>query len=59
MQKVDPPLMQDGETEFRRRLAAKLEARGFSGAELDAKIADLLRKGVALRLNLEVILVGR
>jgi hypothetical protein len=45
----------DAETEFRRRLALKLAARGHEGAALEAKIDELLRKGVNLRLNIAEI----
>jgi hypothetical protein len=50
--------LDDAETEFRRRLAQKLGARGYSGAALESKIEELLRKGVNLRLNVEEILRG-
>jgi len=56
-QKKSPPTA-DGESEFRRRLAIKLAARGYCGPELEAKIEELLRKGVKLRLDVEDI-VGR
>lgn len=45
------PRAEDAETEFRRRLAAKLAARGYAGQELEVKVAELLRKGVKLRLD--------
>jgi len=45
----------DAETEFRRRLALKLAARGYEGAALEDKITELLRKGVNLRLNIAEI----
>ena len=46
----------DIETKFRRRLAEKLIARGYEGAALEAKIDELLRRGVKLRLNVAEIL---
>jgi hypothetical protein len=45
----------DAETEFRRRLAVKLAARGYDGAALQNKIEELLRTGVKLRLNVDEI----
>ncbi len=48
--------MSEAESEFRRRLAAKLKVRGYEGAALERKIEELLRKPVGLRLNLEEIL---
>ncbi len=42
----------DAETGFRRRLAMKLCARGCDGEALEAKIGELLRKGVNLRLDI-------
>jgi hypothetical protein len=50
------PLVRDAETEFRARLTAKLQLRGYHGAELEQKIEDLLRKGVKLRLDVPEIL---
>ncbi len=50
--------LRDAEGEFRRRLRQKLAARGYAGAGLDAKVDELLRKGVKLRLNVEEILNG-
>ena len=44
--------LHDAETEFRRRLAIKLRARGYDGEALEAKIEELLRKGVKLRLDI-------
>jgi hypothetical protein len=46
----------DAETDFRRRLAVKLAARGYEGAALEARIDELLRTGVKLRLNIPEIL---
>ena len=40
----------DAETEFRRRLAAKLRARGLSGQALEDRIEALLRLDFPLRL---------
>jgi hypothetical protein len=40
----------DAETEFRRRLAEKLAARGYEGAALALKIEELLRLEIPLRL---------
>jgi hypothetical protein len=48
----------DAETEFRRRLAIKLTARGYEGPALEQKIAELLAKPVNLRLDVEGILRG-
>jgi hypothetical protein len=48
--------MLDAETEFRRRLAIKLRARGYEGPALESKIAELLRTGVKLRLPVDEIL---
>ncbi len=45
----------DAETEFRRRLAVKLVARGYEGDALEAKINELLCKGINLRLNIAEI----
>jgi len=45
----------DVETDFCRRLALKLAARGYEGAALEDKINELLRKGVNLRLNIAEI----
>jgi len=44
------------EIEFRRRLAAKLTERGFEGAALEARIDELLRRGVKLRLDVEKLM---
>jgi len=44
--------LHDAETEFRRRLAIKLRARGYDGAELEERIDELLRTGVGLRLDI-------
>jgi hypothetical protein len=44
------PELNDAETEFRRRLAEKLTARGYSGAALARKIEELLRLEIPLRL---------
>jgi hypothetical protein len=38
------------ETEFRRRLAIKLRARGYDEQALERKIEELLRKEIPLRL---------
>ncbi len=43
----------DAETEFRRRLARKLAARGYEGAALAQKIEELLRLEIPLRLPRE------
>ncbi len=43
-------------TDFRRRLAVKLAARGCEGAALQAKIEELLQKKIPLRLNMDEIL---
>ena len=48
--------LHDAETEFRRRLAVKLRARGYDGEALENKIIELLRKGVNLRLNINEIM---
>jgi hypothetical protein len=45
----------DVERAFRARLATKLAARGYAGAELEQKIDELLRKGLNLRLNIAEI----
>ena len=42
--------LHDAETEFRRRLAVKLRARGYDGVALENKIEDLLRLEIPLRL---------
>jgi hypothetical protein len=41
----------DGETEFRRRLGVKLAARGYAGPALAAKLEELLRQDIPLRLR--------
>jgi hypothetical protein len=43
-------MLDDAETEFRRRLAVKLAARGYAGEALAAKIEELLRLKIPLRL---------
>ncbi len=40
----------DAETEFRRRLAVKLSARGYAGKALEDRIEELLRMPIPLRL---------
>ncbi len=45
----------DAETEFRRRLSLKLAARGYEGPALQAKIGELLRLEINLRLNISEI----
>ena len=47
--------MLDAETEFRRRLALKLAARGYEGQALQVKIEELLRLEIPLRLNIAEI----
>jgi hypothetical protein len=42
--------MLDAETEFRRRLAIKLRAKGYEGDSLHSKIEELLRLDIPLRL---------
>jgi hypothetical protein len=46
----------DAGTEFRRRLAAKLAARGYGGAALRDRIEELLRTVVKRRLNIDEIM---
>ncbi len=55
MSEQDAVALLDAETEFRRRLAVKLMARGYDGDALEAKIRELLSKGVNLRLNIAEI----
>ena len=55
MSEHDTVALLDAETEFRRRLTGKLAARGYEGDALEAKIRELLSKGVALRLNIAEI----
>jgi hypothetical protein len=48
--------MLDAETEFRRRLAIKLTAKGYDADALASKIEGLLRTGVKLRLPVDEVL---
>jgi len=58
LEENNPPVARDAESEFRRRLAAKLQSKGYAGCELETKIDELLSKGVNLRLSVEEILAG-
>jgi hypothetical protein len=51
----DTDTLLDAETEFRRRLALKLSERGYSGAALAAKIEELLRLDIPLRLPADLM----
>ena len=48
--------MMPAEIDSRRRLAAKLAARGYEGAASDERIEELLRRGVRLRLDVEKLM---
>jgi hypothetical protein len=43
---------EDAEAVFRRKFRGKLAARGYSGAELDRRVDELMNAPVRFRLNL-------